>query len=71
MVRTKWLELFGIPPEDITNNNDLFNDTLNSFLTKSLNVELVNIILHGITEFTRKSFDDHLDKKEVKEIELD
>eukprot|EP00347_Sterkiella_histriomuscorum_P009160 403342290 len=71
MARTKWLEFFGIPPDNKSRKDDLFNDTLNSFLTQSLNVELVNIILQGITTFTRKSFDDHLQNNEVKVDDLD
>lgn len=44
IVRKKFYELFGILIDD-RETNELFNNTLNSYLTKSLNVELVNIIL--------------------------
>ena len=57
IVRKKFFELFGILVED-RDSNELYNNTLNSYLTRSLNVELVNIILQAITLFTRKSFDD-------------
>ncbi|CDW72257.1 phosphatidylinositol phosphate kinase [Stylonychia lemnae] len=71
IVKKKWLEMFGKPPGDCRQSNELYNNTLNSFLTQSLNVELVNIILHGITQFTKKSFEDHLHDREIKDIELE
>lgn len=49
--------------------NELYNNTLNYFLTKSLSTELVTIMLNGITDFTKKSFDDHYSNNEVGENE--
>jgi hypothetical protein len=63
-VRKKWWEFFGILIDD-RDSNDLFNNTLNSYLTKSLNVELVNIVLQAITQFSRKSVEDHLQNNEI------
>ena len=61
-----WKELFGIlmDEKDITNSQVYVNDSLATFLTSSLNVELVHVILEAITKYTT-SYEDpslnHLD----------
>ena len=70
IVRKKFYELFGILIDD-RDSNELFNNTLNSYLTKSLNVELVNIILQAITKFTEDSFKQSLSNDQQKDEEED
>jgi len=43
--------------KDIQNSKEQLNDSLATFLTSSLNVELVHVILDSITKHT-KSFTD-------------
>ena len=52
---TRWRKnLVGIPMEerDIKNSQLYINDSLVTFLTSSLNVELVHVILESITKYT-------------------
>jgi hypothetical protein len=52
---TRWRKnLVGIPMEerDIKNSQLYINDSLATFLTSSLNVELVHVILESITKYT-------------------
>lgn len=35
--------------------SDIYKNTLNHYLTKALNLELVNVILHSIVNFTREA----------------
>lgn len=53
LIKQKWCELFGIlmNEEEIENSSKYLNDTLSTFLASSLNIELVNIILQGVTRF--------------------
>ena len=47
--------MFGIlmDEKDIKDNNKYINDTLVTFLTSSLNVELVHIILKSIADYSQ------------------
>ena len=55
LIRKRWNQWFGIwlKETDSKNNAEELTDTLAAFLTASLNVELVHIILKGITKFSK------------------
>jgi hypothetical protein len=70
VTKRKWLEFFGVAPTNTDrSSNELYNNTLNSFLAESLNTELVNIILNGVTVFTKKNFEDHYNPNTVQDNE--
>lgn len=52
LIKKQWNEFFGIllTEEDIKDSTKYLNDSLATFLTSSLNVELVYAILSAITE---------------------
>ena len=54
LIKKKFYELWGviIDESDEKSNSLYLSETLSSFTTSSLNIELVNIILQGIGRFT-------------------
>jgi hypothetical protein len=73
---TKWYKgLFGVlmDENDVKNSRIYVNDSLATFLTSSLNVELVHVILDSITKYTSGYTDPSLNylnftEKKFKEI---
>lgn len=55
LLKSKVYEWFGIlmDEKEITESEQYMNDTLVTFLTSSLNVELVHIILESITKYSK------------------
>ena len=66
LVKKRFYELFGkLIKKEKRLKNKLYTNTLNSFLTSSLNIELVNIILQSIVSFNQKSFEHHIENNEI------
>lgn len=61
-----WKELFGVlmDERDINDKQVYANDSLATFLTSSLNVELVHVILEAITKFTTSYEDPSITHKD-------
>ena len=61
LIRKKFLEWFGILMDEksIHNSNQYINDSLATFLTSSLNVGLVHVILEAVTKYTVGRTDPH------------
>ena len=60
-VKKRFFAFFGIiVKDDKEYQRDLYKNTLNTYLTRSLNFELVNIILQVIVKFTQKDLNDHI-----------
>ncbi len=55
LIKQQWMSYFGelMDEKDIANSQKYVNDSLATFLTSSLNVELVHIILTSITSHTK------------------
>ena len=54
-VKKRFYSFFGMIIKDNKEyQKDLYKNTLNHYLTKSLNLELVNVILQSIVSFTRQ-----------------
>lgn len=49
----KWYQYYGEEPPVDKDNLELFNVPLSNFITSSLNVELVYILLESITTFSK------------------
>lgn len=71
MIKKQILEWFGMlmDENEISQSQAYVNDTLTTFLTSSLNVELVHVILESITKHSKgqgivKDFFTYLDYKE-------
>lgn len=55
-VKKRFYSFFGMIIKDNKEyQKDVYKNTLNHYLTKSLNLELVNVILQSIVSFTRQS----------------
>lgn len=55
-VKKRFYAFFGKTiKDDVEYKSDLYKNTLNSYLTRSLNLELVNVILSSVVTFTRES----------------
>ena len=54
LIKQQWLAFFGelMEEKDIETSQKYINDSLATFLTSSLNVELVHVILESITLHT-------------------
>ena len=63
LIRREVCGWFGIPmtEDDIKNSQNYVNDSLATFLTSSLNVELVHVILESITKYTKGMIDPTID----------
>lgn len=55
LIKKQFKEFFGIlmDEKDIHESSQYINDSLATFLTSSLNVELVHVILESITKHTK------------------
>jgi hypothetical protein len=73
-VKKRFYAFFGrIIRENKEYQRELYKNTLNHFLTKSLSIELVNVILQSIVQFTRESLkgDKEDEKRRASQLLMD
>ena len=60
LIKKQFYEWFGIllDEKEISNSEAYMSDTLSTFLTSSLNVELVHVILKSITKHSQGTIKD-------------